>query len=548
MQQEIQISALDEKRHELERIINRFRYLIVAIFLISAYTSYRAQSPFEVWMTILSADAALFFFTIFWEFLLRYSKRVLMVKYLSGTIDILIVIAVKYGFHFDPVNGWGMSIKEPASFDIFFIFIAASGLRFDKYFSLYVGSISIIGYAALLFVSINTGWMHFTENVAEFLDPHTLRFPTELSKILFLAMVTIIIAYLGNYTRTFVTMLSDSERSSTYNMNLAEENLKRAEEAFRLMPVMIGRLLENADENQKIVDNLHIFFRQDESGVHKLVNEGNDINRTASAQQHLTSDVNSKTGQMQENMIKVIEDGGSIHLKAEMAHTKSKESLESLRKTIGAVEEMREHSEMIQNITEAINEIAEQTNLLSLNAAIEAARAGEQGRGFAVVAAEISKLADRSLESSKEIQNIVDSTVRNMELSFELVSNTANELKIVSDTVEENAKFLNNLMNDVRGQEELSDDISRSVGEISKIAKNINSLTAEQKKDLDLFLERNEHKIQLINESVEAAKKLAALSEEVQSMADIMKEIVLSGEKMVQSNSKEPEEAQEVDG
>lgn len=65
---------------------------------------------------------------------------------------------------------------------------------------------------------------------------------------------------------------------------------------------------------------------------------------------------------------------------------------------------MTEDIQQIHSILSFVQEIANQSNLLGLNAAIEAARAGEHGRGFTVVANEIRKMADKSKESAKKIQ------------------------------------------------------------------------------------------------------------------------------------------------
>ena len=103
--------------------------------------------------------------------------------------------------------------------------------------------------------------------------------------------------------------------------------------------------------------------------------------------------------------------------------------------TVEAMKQIDESSQKISDIIGVIDEIAFQTNLLALNAAVEAARAGDAGKGFAVVASEVRSLAQRSADSSKEIQALITDSGAQVRNGVELVNKTGGTLEEIVTSI-----------------------------------------------------------------------------------------------------------------
>ncbi|MBD1584621.1 methyl-accepting chemotaxis protein [Pseudoalteromonas sp. S16_S37] len=147
---------------------------------------------------------------------------------------------------------------------------------------------------------------------------------------------------------------------------------------------------------------------------------------------------------------------------------------DELLKTQRDIEELAAQTVNIGSVVDVIRSISEQTNLLALNAAIEAARAGEQGRGFAVVADEVRALAQRTQESTKEIDQIVADLKQRTEYAVTAIKNGVEKSASCVEKAQGTKASLNSITDIVNDISSLSYQIATSADEMSDVSNELN--------------------------------------------------------------------------
>ncbi|WP_375547301.1 methyl-accepting chemotaxis protein [Pseudomonas auratipiscis] len=191
---------------------------------------------------------------------------------------------------------------------------------------------------------------------------------------------------------------------------------------------------------------------------------------------HSTSDAASMSQQVNANAAQGrIEIESTVELIRQLS--------DQAEQTASTIDDLKRESDAISSVLDVIRGIADQTNLLALNAAIEAARAGDHGRGFAVVASEVRTLAQRTQESTGNIQQMISNLQAGSERASTSMLETLSKAQSGANNIERAGELLCEIADGVASindrniqiasaaeeQSAVSEDINRNVNEINDL-------------------------------------------------------------------------------
>jgi methyl-accepting chemotaxis protein len=273
-----------------------------------------------------------------------------------------------------------------------------------------------------------------SKKITEVLNEKNEAFATLQYSLILLAVFLVVIGLVASIrtTRKLTDMIGgEPELVLAMANQIANGDLSfTLSEADRSRKGIFGAMVIMTDELKTVIGSVITSSKNIATASKSMSTSAQQMSNGANDQASSVEEISSSMEEMAANIQQNTNNSRQTEKMAKQAAIEISEGNDSVTKTVNSMK-------TIANKITIIGEISRQTNLLALNAAVEAARAGEHGRGFAVVAAEVRKLAERSQEAAKEIDEVSSVSVEIAQRSGQLLHNVVPSIQKTSELVQE---------------------------------------------------------------------------------------------------------------
>lgn len=281
------------------------------------------------------------------------------------------------------------------------------------------------------------------------------------------------------------------------------------------MHISLDSLSGNAQSQAAASEEISASIEEISAGI-------DSVNARAEDQFSKVEILDEKMGELTETIATMGDEITSISRKVISIVQDASKGEQSLDKMNLSISKISASSKQITSVVEIITSISSQINLLALNAAIEAARAGDSGRGFAVVADEISKLADKTSRSIKDISNLVNTNQTEILQGNKIIQDTISNIHKVIEGVNSFQSMAETLEMQVKVQKAINSTANEEVNNLNQMTSMIRSAMQEQKVAIE-EVAKTIYGINDITQSTAAGiEELNATSQGIAETADLL--------------------------
>ncbi|HRX15066.1 MAG TPA: methyl-accepting chemotaxis protein [Spirochaetota bacterium] len=427
--------------------------------------------------------------------------------FLIPTVIQVIMIRFYIGFNF-PASGF-------TSYIYYFLFVIAFAATFSK-------KISVPLISVLFFVSNIIFYLVVSKGLKDVL----LQISTDGIIHSSAAMIVIaLVCYIQiNLSQAFMENLKDESNLNKtqlekikYLFSSIKNSTQRLKDASEKFSVTSQSISSGAREQSAVLEESSAAMEEMTATISMI---SDDITKQAKT----IDDVDKSVNNLSELIAQVASHAEHIMKESNRSIREGDNAASNSSLAMDGIKRIQQSSEKIRDIILLISKLADQTNLLALNAAIESARAGDAGYGFAVVADEISKLAENSTSSAREISDLINETSSVIAQNYDFFSGFEKQIHDMRDTLRNTANLSKQMNEAAHNQLGFSNNVKSSMNMINSVVSKIADATKEQTQT-SLTLSRSLESASEITQSYAInAEDLNTITQELKNITKVLNE------------------------